>query len=271
MWAPFFDLPCEHSSAAGFGHGSNSGSSSGATGDASTSGPSSRVPAASASKASSSSASAFAETKSAVAGTKGTVAGGAAAGSSATATRRPATAGGLRPGDIGIGTYAEGLKVQGLRVKGGSGRCLASVPVVQDRAYWEVHIIEVGGDLSSRLLVGTSAPIAPGNDALQQDLGIKTRSYGAQFGAGGEAPLQAGDVISVTYDQAVFPVAVNVWHNGVPVPAPVPRGLNGEQWPALFIRECTVDWALGQDHWKFASVCPSGFSAIMPSRGLIGD
>mmetsp|Transcript_8645 Transcript_8645/g.24292 ORF Transcript_8645/g.24292 Transcript_8645/m.24292 type:complete len:269 (-) Transcript_8645:209-1015(-) len=268
MWAPFFDLPCEHSSAAGFGHSSNSGS--GAAGDASTSVPSSRVPAASASKASSSSTSALAEAKPAVAGTKGAVAGGAAAGNGAAAARRPATAGGLRPGDVGIGTCAEGLQVQGLRVKGGSGRCLASVPVVQDRAYWEVHVVEVGGGLSSRLLVGTSAPVAPGSDALQQDLGIKTRSYGAQFGAGGEA-LKAGDVISVTYDQAVFPVAVNVWHNGVPVAAPVPRGLNGEQWPALFVRECTIDWALGQDHWKFASVCPSGFSALMPSRGLIGD
>lgn len=181
------------------------------------------------------------------------------------------THGELRPGAVHIGVHSEGLQVSGMRVKGGSGRCLASVAVVQDRAYWEVHVVEVSGELGSRLQVGVSPQIPPGGDALQQEMCAATRSYAVQFGAGGEMPLKAGDVIGVAYDQAVFPVSVFVWCNGARVAAPLPRGLKGEQWPSLFVCGCMVDWALGEEHWKSACSCPGGFSALMPSRGLIGD
>lgn len=177
----------------------------------------------------------------------------------------------LRPGAVGVGVHAANIQVSGLRVTGGTGRCLANAAAVQDRAYWEVHVVAVGGELGSRLQVGMSAHHAAGSDALEQEMGTSTRSYGVQFGGGGEAPLREGDVISVTYDQSVFPVSVSVWRNGSTVAAPLPRGLKGEQWPALFVAGCTVDWALGEEHWKSANTCPTGFSALMLSRGLIGD
>lgn len=107
-------------------------------------------------------------------------------------------------------------------------------------------------------------------DALNQELGQTPQSYGVQFGAGGEALLRVGDTIGVAFDQAVFPVTVSLWQNSVPVPAPLPRGLKGEQWPALFLSGCTVDWALDESHWRCSASCPEGFNALMPSRGLIG-
>lgn len=181
------------------------------------------------------------------------------------------TAPALRPGAVGVGVHADNIQVSGLRVTGGTGRCLANAAAVQDRAYWEVHVVAVGGELGSRLQVGMSAYHPAGSDALEQEMGTSTRSYGVQLGGGGEAPLKEGDVISVTYDQSVFPVSVSVWRNGSAVAAPLPRGLKGEQWPSLFVAGCTVDWALGEEHWKSASTCPTGFSALMLSRGLIGD
>eukprot|EP00927_Polykrikos_kofoidii_P004339 TRINITY_DN11717_c0_g1_i1.p1 TRINITY_DN11717_c0_g1~~TRINITY_DN11717_c0_g1_i1.p1 ORF type:complete len:286 (+),score=53.61 TRINITY_DN11717_c0_g1_i1:71-928(+) len=176
----------------------------------------------------------------------------------------------LRPGKVGIGNRAEGVQVRGLRITGGVGRCLATEPIVQDRAFWEVHVVDVAADLGARLLVGTGINIGTG-DILLQDLGVTPQSYGVQFGAGGEAPLKVGDVIGVSFDQAVFPVAVTVWLNGSLVAAPMSRGLRGEQWPALYVSSCTVDWGLDEAHWKFAKTCPEGFSALMPCRSLIGD
>ena len=48
----------------------------------------------------------------------------------------------------------------------GPGRCLAAVPLVQDRAYWEVHVVEVGQQIGTLLLVGVAAQ-GP-EDHLQQ-------------------------------------------------------------------------------------------------------
>merc|ERR1712151_820239 len=155
------------------------------------------------------------------------------------------------------------------RISGGVGRCIAGVAIVQDRAYWEVHVVDVATELAARLLVGTCVRPASGGDILLQELGATPQSYGVQFGAGGEAPLKAGDVISISFDQAVFPVTISVWHNGNQVPTPPPRGLKGEQWPALFVSSCVVDFALGEEHWKRSQSCPPGFSALMASRGLI--
>lgn len=175
---------------------------------------------------------------------------------------------------MGLGVHADCIQIRGLRATcpagATGGRLLASVAVVQDRAYWEVHVKELAAELSSRVLVGMACNL-PGGEVLQQELGATPRTFGVQLGAGGVAPLKAGDVIGVAYDQAVFPVSVNVWLNGTLLSTPLPRGLKGEQWPALFLDGCTVDWALGEEHWKSAVSCPSGFSALMPSRGLIGD
>ncbi|CAK9007482.1 unnamed protein product [Durusdinium trenchii] len=104
---------------------------------------------------------------------------------------------------------------------------------------------------------------------LTQRLGATARSFGIQFGAG--EPLNVGDVIGIACNQATFPVSVTAWHNGAPVPAPMPRGLKGELWPSLFLSDCVVDWALAESHWKHQSSRPQGFEALMPSRGLIGD
>lgn len=189
----------------------------------------------------------------------------------ASAPRLP-QAGLLRPGAVGVGPRAECVEVQDVRLRcqpGASGRALADVAVVQDRAYWEVLVKVVDAALCSRLMVGVSAHCLA-QDALLKDLGAGDRSYGVQFGAGGAAALREGDVISVAYDQAVFPVSVNVWHNGTLVQAPAPRGLKGEMWPAILLSGCVVDWALDEEHWKSPATCPGGFSPLMPSRGLIG-
>lgn len=243
MWAPFFDFPCEQPSGLGLLGGSSSSTS-----------PASGAPPA-------------------VAGKPANKVEESAGALSAAPKPKSAAGGGppLRPGAISVGTRAEGLQVRGLRISGGAGRCLTSVAVVQDRAYWEVHVVDVTGGHGARLLVGTCNAAAPGGDVLLQDLGATPGSYGVLFGSLGQATLNAGDVISVSYDQAVFPVAINVWHNGSPVPAPPARGLKGEQWPALFVSDLTVDWALDESHWKNKGTCPNGFSALMASRGLIGD
>lgn len=178
------------------------------------------------------------------------------------------TGGELRLGACSIGVRADSLQVRGLRVAGGLGRCLADTALVQDRAYWEVHVVGVSGELGARLLVGTCVKPA-GGDILLQELGATPGSYGVQFGAGGEAPLKVGDVIGVSYDQDVFPINYCIWLNGTQVRAPAARGLKGEQWPAVFVSSCAIDFALDEDHWKRGDVCPFGFSALMPARGII--
>lgn len=172
---------------------------------------------------------------------------------------------GGRPG-VGVGARAEALDVQGPRVKG-DGRCLASVAIVQDRAYWELHVAEAPE--GALLLAGSC--VRPGDAAvLAEELGATPQSYGVRFCAGGQA-LSAGDVIGVAYDQAVFPVGIRVWQNGTLVAAPPPRGLKGEQWPAIFTSGgCVIDWALEESTWRPPCSCPPGFSALMSVRGLIG-
>eukprot|EP00928_Gymnodinium_smaydae_P020898 TRINITY_DN18087_c1_g1_i1.p1 TRINITY_DN18087_c1_g1~~TRINITY_DN18087_c1_g1_i1.p1 ORF type:complete len:309 (-),score=66.47 TRINITY_DN18087_c1_g1_i1:57-983(-) len=306
MWAPFFEFPWEEAATGqqgshGGGSASGASASTAATRDvelgstsaapvlsmnggssdrsaqaataafaATAVGKSAASHAASTSAAGNKAAAASANGASGAGGSSSSSAQAASSGAGGGAARRMPLAGGeLKMGAVNIGVRADGLQVRGLRIAGGTGRCLAGVPIVQDRAYWEVHLVEVGGDLSARLLVGTCVRPAAGSDILLQELGATPRSHGVQFGAGGEAPLRTGDVLGVAYDQAVFPVEIKVWLNGQEVAAPLPRGLKGEQWPALFLASCTVDWALDESHWKHR--CPEGFSPVMPSRGLIGD
>lgn len=137
----------------------------------------------------------------------------------------------------------------------------------QDRAYWEVHIGDAGQD-GAFLMVGSTVRGKP--DLLAQELGASPMSYGARIGAGGKAPLQAGDVVGCSYDQAVYPPTIMYWVNGSQVTSMEQRGMKGEQWPALFVSGCTVDWALDETHWKSSSGCPTGFSQLMASTSLIG-
>lgn len=176
-------------------------------------------------------------------------------------------------GGVRVGLCADGLDFTELSVSCPSGvppgRAFANVPIVQDRAYWEIHVVTVDSELSSLLSVGVGAHI-PAPDVMQKELGLE-RSYGIQLGAGGcGGHLRAGDVISVAYDQAVFPVNVCVWRNGKLVSAPLPRGLKGELWAVIFLGGCTVDWAFVEEEWKSAQSCPVGFSSLMRCRGLIG-
>eukprot|EP00933_Yihiella_yeosuensis_P034496 TRINITY_DN27980_c0_g1_i2.p1 TRINITY_DN27980_c0_g1~~TRINITY_DN27980_c0_g1_i2.p1 ORF type:complete len:252 (+),score=42.99 TRINITY_DN27980_c0_g1_i2:39-794(+) len=187
----------------------------------------------------------------------------ASAASKASAKKGKLGPGPLRKGAVGIGQHQESISIQGLRIQGGNGRCLAGVPVVQDRAYWELHVAEAS--VGSDLMVGVAARGA--EDHLKERLGETARSYGVAFGLGGHA-IKVGDVVGVAYDQAVFPVSVVVWLNGEQVDAPMARGLKGEMWPAIFLSEAVVDWALGEEHWK--SKPPQGYDPLMPSRGLIG-
>ena len=83
-----------------------------------------------------------------------------------------------------------------------------------------------------------------------RELGLTSHSYGVCVGESWQAPLKRGDVVGFAYDQAVFPVRVDVWHNGSQLDVPLTRGLKGEQWPALFVGDCTVDWALDEKHWR---------------------
>merc|ERR1740129_1486236 len=89
----------------------------------------------------------------------------------------PPAGGELRPGAIIVGARAEGLQVRGLRVQGGVGRCLTNVPIVQDRAYWEVHVVELGagGPGAARLQAGCCTGAQKGGDILMQELGATPR------------------------------------------------------------------------------------------------
>eukprot|EP00439_Symbiodinium_sp_Y106_P072890 s277_g13.t1 len=140
----------------------------------------------------------------------------------------------LRYGNVFAWLWARGLLQS-------AGRCLASVPLVQDRAYWEVHVVEVSDGASLQAGVAPRGP----DDHLQERLGATARSYGSELGAGGGLTLKSGDVISVAYDQAIFPVTVSTWHNGVLLQTPMARGLKGELFPALFLCVLTLTFLVG--------------------------
>ncbi|CAK0838590.1 unnamed protein product [Prorocentrum cordatum] len=76
--------------------------------------------------------------------------------------------------------------------------------------------------------------------------GVRAANRGPRL-ADPRAAARGAGRLGVSYDQSLFPVGVAVWHNGAQVPVPVPRGLKGEQWPALYLAGCTVDWALGEE------------------------
>lgn len=275
MWAPFFDLPCEQTAGGpGAAGGTAVSPGGGVTGGGAASSVSGATPGLAAKTTMMAAASVSAA---APMGTPPSALAAPVAQSQrwqqAPVRGGPPAGGELRPGAIIVGARAEGLQVRGLRVQGGVGRCLTNVPIVQDRAYWEVHVVELGagGPGAARLQAGCCTGAQKGGDILMQELGATPGSFAVHFGSLGQALLRAGDVIGVAYDQAVFPVTINIWHNGSPVPNPSTRGLKGEQWPALFVSGCTVDWALDESHWKQVGSCPVGFSALMASRGLIGD
>lgn len=168
---------------------------------------------------------------------------------------------------VAPGEHAAGVVVSGCRLSG-KGSCYASVPLVQDRVYFEVHVGEVFGAASS-LAVGCGARPAAAGD-LEKKLGEPPGSFGAAFGGPtGHSELKPGDIIGCAFDQDSGPVHLKFWRNGAAVPGATLKGMRGEQWPALFIDNCSVEWVFGENSLKYLSAIPGRFSALMASKALI--
>eukprot|EP00746_Dinoflagellata_sp_MGD_P137877 gnl/MRDRNA2_/MRDRNA2_71614_c0_seq2.p1 gnl/MRDRNA2_/MRDRNA2_71614_c0~~gnl/MRDRNA2_/MRDRNA2_71614_c0_seq2.p1 ORF type:complete len:111 (-),score=17.17 gnl/MRDRNA2_/MRDRNA2_71614_c0_seq2:68-400(-) len=110
--------------------------------------------------------------------------------------------------------------------------------------------------------------MAPQSGDLDRPLGPAPRSCGSRFGQGGHCPVKPGDVIGAAFDQGDFPRMI-FWHNGVPIQAAELKGMKGEQWPALALESCTIDWIFNESDFKHKDKVPSSFSEMIMSKGLI--
>lgn len=167
---------------------------------------------------------------------------------------------------VGAGQRGPEIVVNGNSVKG-SGRCYADTVMEQDRVYFEVHIVDA--DANSSCSVGCGK--LPVTEDLAKQLGTTFQSFGAKFGLGGQAPLQVGDILGCGYDQDSSPVKMTIWHNGVELPNATLKGMKGEQWPALSLEGCAVNWVFRKAGFKYYSVVPKRFEELLASANLIDE
>merc|ERR1712194_467186 len=135
----------------------------------------------------------------------------------------------------------------------------------RDRVYFEVHVVDA--DANSSCSIGCGK--LPGPEDLAKQLDAVPKSFGAKFGLGGKAPLQAGDVLACGYDQDASPCSIRIWHNGVELPAAMLKGMKGDQWPALSLESCAVNWVFRKTDFKQFSSIPARFDELTASASLI--
>ncbi|KAK2175221.1 hypothetical protein NP493_743g03025 [Ridgeia piscesae] len=145
----------------------------------------------------------------------------------------------------------------------GTGAALANVPIVQNKAYFEVKLQCTGiwgvGVATEHCDMNT-IPLGENTDSwvLRHTAALYHR--GEEKGTISEMP-QEGDVIGVSYDH----VDLNFFVNGHPMNSPI-SGIKGTVYPVFYVD----DSAILDVHFKrFYHQPPEGFEEIMIEQSLL--
>ena len=140
----------------------------------------------------------------------------------------------------------------------GKGAAMASAPIEQDAAYWEVKVLKAGS-----IRMGVS-----------RKLNVKELEAGVS--GGGDAPrswtyaddnLNEGDVIGVAFSQSDLP-NLAFTKNGKPRPTADVRKIGGMVYPVVSVNDgATVKVVFESE--EFANSPPSRFSALMVAQSVL--
>mmetsp|Transcript_13521 Transcript_13521/g.39350 ORF Transcript_13521/g.39350 Transcript_13521/m.39350 type:complete len:192 (-) Transcript_13521:40-615(-) len=168
--------------------------------------------------------------------------------------------------EIGIPASAKGKDVvvdnANLSISG-SGSALASAPIEQDRAYWEVKVVDPGSQ--GRIRVGVSRRLK--EEDLHQEIdeasqGDKRRVWSFQQG-----DLKAGDVVGVTFGQSDLP-NLSFLVNGEPQPAFDVKKIGGLVYPIFSVGQgATLRVVFDPEH--FEQQPPPAAKPLMVVRSLL--
>jgi len=167
----------------------------------------------------------------------------------------------IRPPNVTFDDKAKGSQVSisgRQQVIKGTGICLATTSLQQDRAYFEFKVNKQG---SGSFQVGVASRRCNLDGELGDD---STLSWGFQSSAG----IKDGDVIGVSYDQADLPCA-NFFHNGQLLENERLTGMRGELYPACAVRGGAQLTANFGHVFEYEPPAQFKYSGIIPAASLI--
>lgn len=167
--------------------------------------------------------------------------------------------------EVGIPPNAKGKDVEvdaaTLSMRG-TGSALASAPIEQDQAYWEVHVLEPGE--ASRVRVGVSRRLK--EQELSREL-EDTAEDAPRVWSFQHDGLRAGDVIGVTFGQSDLP-NLSFALNGSPQPTFDVKKIGGLVYPVFSVaRGAAIRVVFDPD--KFEQQPPPTAKPLMVVRSLL--
>ncbi|KAK6633328.1 hypothetical protein RUM43_000896 [Polyplax serrata] len=145
----------------------------------------------------------------------------------------------------------------------GSGGCLASAPLVQNKSYFEVKLQQGGVwgcGVASRSADVNAAPGGHDSESwvLCSDLCIRHNQNSLHKV---NIQIQEGDIIGIWYDH----LELNFSINGKPLECPV-TGIKGTVYPCLYVDDGAILDIIVDN---FCHQPPSGFDKIMIEQSLL--
>jgi len=151
---------------------------------------------------------------------------------------------------------AEGVTVKGLAISG-EGSVMGDSPVLQDKAYFEVTLVEPGS-----WSVGVATRETPLEGLLSQEKSPTAWTLTSS----GSVALGPGEVLGVAFDQGDYPVQLYFYKKGRQVHQL--SGVRGEVLPVFSV----ADGAVLEPNFggnPYAERVPSGYPGIIKSMSLL--
>lgn len=151
---------------------------------------------------------------------------------------------------------AEGVTVKGLAISG-EGSVMGDSPVLQDKAYFEVTLVEPGS-----WSVGVATRETPLEGLLSQEKSPTAWTLTSS----GSVALGPGEVLGVAFDQGDYPVQLYFYKKGRQVHQL--SGVRGEVLPVFSV----ADGAVLEPNFggkPYAERVPSGYQGIIKSMSLL--
>ncbi|XP_014665938.1 PREDICTED: SPRY domain-containing protein 7-like [Priapulus caudatus] len=145
----------------------------------------------------------------------------------------------------------------------GSGAALANVPIVQDKAYFEVKLQQTGSwgiGLATRRADLNRLPLGDNEDSWVLRCDGKVYSNNQERARLTDVPNE-GDVIGLSYDH----IEMNFYLNGKNMQCPV-TGIRGMLYPVFYVDDGAIMDVVFNE---FFHPPPSGFNKIMIEQSLL--
>ncbi|KAI1702444.1 SPRY domain-containing protein [Ditylenchus destructor] len=148
----------------------------------------------------------------------------------------------------------------GLRICG-SGGVLATAPIVQNKAYFQVHIQQSGTwgiGLATRAADLTKAPVTKNAWILNNEGSLMAEN---ELVSKMDAPFQEGDTIGVAFDH----VELKFFKEDQPIPLSI-SNVKGQVYPVVYVDDNAI---LDVKFNSFLTKTPAGYEEIMIEQTLL--